>query len=63
MPKAFLSYTPIKPATHQLLPKTSSGNRYELGEYCSNADHGMSGVAGGEAMICVHNYGWRSEPE
>ena len=45
-------------------PKTSSGNCYEPGEYCSTADHGMSGVAGdGEAIVCENNNGWRWEPE
>ena len=45
-------------------PKTSSGNCYEPGEYCSNADHGMSGVAGdGEAITCENRNGWRWEPE
>jgi hypothetical protein len=44
-------------------PKTSSGNCYEAGEYCSNADHGMTGVAGnGEPIICENNNGWRWEP-
>jgi cardiolipin synthase A/B len=44
-------------------PTTSSGNCYEPGEYCSNADHGMSGVAGdGEAIVCEDNNGWRWEP-
>ncbi len=45
-------------------PKTSSGNCYEPGEYCSNADHGMSGVAGdGEAIVCENKDGWRWEPK
>jgi cardiolipin synthase A/B len=45
-------------------PKTSSGNCYEPGEYCSNADHGTSGIAGdGEAIICENNNGWRWEPK
>jgi hypothetical protein len=45
-------------------PKTSSSNCYEPGEYCSSADHGMSGVAGdGEAIVCENNNGWRWEPE
>jgi len=44
-------------------PKTSSGNCYEPGEYCSTADHGMTGVAGnGEPIICEDNNGWRWEP-
>ncbi len=44
-------------------PKTSSGNCYEPGEYCSNAEHGMSGVAGdGEAIVCEDDNGWRWEP-
>ncbi len=45
-------------------PTTSAGNCYEPGEYCSNADHGMSGVAGdGEAIVCEDNNGWRWEPK
>jgi hypothetical protein len=44
-------------------PKSSSGNCYEAGEYCSSADHGMTGVAGdGESIICEDNNGWRWEP-
>jgi hypothetical protein len=44
-------------------PLASSGNCYEPGEFCSNADHGMSGVAGnGEPIICTDNNGWRWEP-
>jgi phosphatidylserine/phosphatidylglycerophosphate/cardiolipin synthase-like enzyme len=45
-------------------PKTHSGNCYEPGEYCSDADHGMSGIAGdGEAIVCENNDGWRWEPK
>ena len=45
-------------------PLTSTGKCYEPGEYCSNADHGMSGVAGdGEAIVCENNNGWRWEPQ
>jgi hypothetical protein len=37
---------------------------YEPGELCSNADHGMTGIAGnGEAIICENKNGWRWEPE
>jgi len=44
-------------------PTTSSGNCYSAGEFCSNADHGVSGVAGnGEAITCEDNNGWRWEP-
>jgi hypothetical protein len=44
-------------------PTTSSGNCYEPGEFCSTADHGMTGVAGnGERIICEDNNGWRWEP-
>jgi hypothetical protein len=44
-------------------PKTASGNCYEPGEFCSTADHGMTGVAGdGEAIACEDNNGWRWEP-
>lgn len=44
-------------------PKTSSGNCYEPGEYCSTADRGVTGVAGnGEPIVCENNNGWRWEP-
>ena len=44
-------------------PLTNSGNCYEPGEYCRDADHGASGVAGdGEAITCQDNNGWRWEP-
>src|SRR5579862_2975923 len=44
-------------------PLTDSGHCYEPGEYCRNADHGVSGVAGdGENIICEDNDGWRWEP-
>jgi hypothetical protein len=44
-------------------PLTNSGNCYEPGEYCRNADHAAHGVAGnGEAIVCTDNNGWRWEP-
>jgi hypothetical protein len=44
-------------------PLDSEGNCYEPGEYCPDADHGLSGIAGdGEAIICENNDGWRWEP-
>lgn len=44
-------------------PLSDEGTCYEPGEYCRDADHGMSGVAGdGEAIICADNDGWRWEP-
>lgn len=44
-------------------PIASSGNCYEPGEFCPQADAGMSGVAGdGEAIICENNNGLRWEP-
>jgi cardiolipin synthase A/B len=43
-------------------PRTSSGHCYEAGEYCSEAEHGMSGIAGdGEAIVCENRDGWRWE--
>jgi phosphatidylserine/phosphatidylglycerophosphate/cardiolipin synthase-like enzyme len=53
------------PTPTSCYPKTSSGNCYKPGEYCSNADHGMSGVAGdGEAIVCEDdNNRWRWEPK
>jgi Bacterial Ig-like domain (group 3) len=44
-------------------PRSSAGNCYEPGEYCSDADHGLTGVAGdGETIKCEDNNGWRWEP-
>lgn len=44
-------------------PKTSSGNCYEPGEFCPEADAGMRGITGnGEAIICEDNNGLRWEP-
>lgn len=54
------SSAPPSPACY---PLSSSGHCYEPGEFCSDADHGQSGVAGdGEAIICEDNNGWRWEP-
>ena len=51
------------PSTASCYPLTSSGHCYEPGEFCSDADHGMRGVAGdGESIICTDNNGWRWEP-
>ena len=63
-PGAPPSSTPAAPATAASChPLTNGGNCYEPGEYCRNADHGMSGIAGdGEAIICEDNNGWRWEP-
>jgi cardiolipin synthase len=66
-PKPKPTPTPTPPPTSTSTschPTTASGNCYEPGEYCSNADHGMSGVAGdGEAIVCENNNGWRWEPQ
>jgi uncharacterized protein YkwD len=44
-------------------PLSNEGTCYEPGEYCRNADHGVSGMAGdGEAITCEYNNGWRWEP-
>lgn len=62
-PKATPPPEPTQTST-DCSPKTSSGNCYEPGEYCSVADHGMTGVAGnGEPIICENNNGWRWEPK
>jgi hypothetical protein len=43
-------------------PTTSSGNCYRAGEYCSKADHGMTGTdANGDTIKCEDNNGWRWE--
>ena len=61
-----LPFSPLPspaPAPTDCHPLTSSGNCYEPGEFCSTADHGVTGVAGdGEAIICEDNGGWRWEP-
>jgi cardiolipin synthase len=52
--------TPTPSTCH---PRSSSGNCYEPGERCSDADHGATGVAGdGEAIVCQDRNGWRWEP-
>jgi hypothetical protein len=54
---------PPPPPPSGCYPKTSSGNCYEPGEFCPEADAGMRGVAGdGEAIICENNNGLRWEP-
>jgi hypothetical protein len=54
---------PSAPPSPACQPLSSSGNCYEPGEFCSDADHGLSGVAGnGEAITCEDNDGWRWEP-
>jgi hypothetical protein len=54
---------PAAPTSAACYPLSSSGNCYEPGEFCSDADHGEPGVAGdGEAITCEDNNGWRWEP-
>ena len=44
-------------------PLSDEGTCYQPGEYCRDADHGASGVAGdGQAITCEDNDGWRWEP-
>ncbi len=58
-PKPKPQPTPAPSGCH---PRTSSGNCYEPGEFCSDADHGTAGVAGdGEPIICENKDGWRWE--
>jgi hypothetical protein len=55
--------SPSPPAPTGCHPTTPSGHCYEPGEFCSVAEHGMSGVAGdGTPIACVDNDGWRWEP-
>jgi hypothetical protein len=55
--------TPPPPPPPACYPLDSEGNCYEPGEYCPDADHGLSGIAGdGEAIVCEDNDGWRWEP-
>jgi len=51
------------PSAASCHPTAASGNCYKPGEFCSLADHGMTGVAGdGERIVCQDNNGWRWEP-
>ena len=60
-PRAAAPPTSAAPASCH--PLTNAGNCYEPGEYCRDADHGASGVAGdGKAITCEDNDGWRWEP-
>lgn len=55
---------PATPTPTSCHPLASSGNCYEPGEYCSDADHGLTGVAGdSKAIVCADNDGWRWEPQ
>jgi hypothetical protein len=43
-------------------PLSNEGTCYEPGEFCRNADHGVTGVAGdGKTITCEDNDGWRWE--
>jgi hypothetical protein len=54
---------PASAAPASCHPLTNGSKCYEPGEYCRNADHGASGVAGdGKAITCENNDGWRWEP-
>ncbi len=58
---AAVAPAPTTPA--DCYPISDEGTCYEPGEYCRDADHGTSGVAGdGEAITCEDNDGWRWEP-
>jgi hypothetical protein len=44
-------------------PLSDEDTCYKPGEYCRDADHGASGIAGdGKAITCKDNDGWRWEP-
>jgi hypothetical protein len=48
------------PSTAACYPTTSAGNCYQTGEFCPNADHGMSGIAeNGDSIVCENDNGWR----
>lgn len=48
------------PSTAACYPTTAAGNCYQAGEFCSDADHGMSGIAeNGDAIVCENDNGWR----
>ncbi|WP_157436188.1 hypothetical protein [Actinospica robiniae] len=53
--------TAQKPSCH---PLSSTNHCYKPGQFCSNADHGMSGIdEEGDPIKCVDNNGWRWEAE
>lgn len=55
--------SPAAAAPAGCYPLSNAGTCYEPGEYCRNADHEVSGMAGdGEAITCEDNNGWRWEP-
>jgi phosphatidylserine/phosphatidylglycerophosphate/cardiolipin synthase-like enzyme len=63
-PKPRPTPSPPTRSPNRCYPRSSSGRCYEPGEYCSNADHGKSGVAGnGEPIVCEDHHGWRWEPK
>lgn len=54
---------PASTAPASCYPLSNEGTCYEPGEFCRNADHGKTGVAGdGKAIKCEDNDGWRWEP-
>jgi hypothetical protein len=54
---------PVAEAAAGCYPESDEGACYEPGEFCSDADHGMTGVAGdGETVVCEDADGWRWEP-
>jgi hypothetical protein len=54
---------PASPASAGCQPLSDEGTCYEPGEFCSDSDHGATGVAGdGEQIVCQDNDGWRWEP-
>lgn len=55
--------TPVAATSAGCHPLSDEGTCYEPGEYCRDADHGASGIAGdGKAITCEDNDGWRWEP-
>jgi hypothetical protein len=55
--------TPAPAAPPSCYPLSNSGTCYRAGEFCRNSDHGATGrTAGGEAIVCRNNNGWRWEP-
>jgi hypothetical protein len=54
---------PTTAAAPSCTPIDDEGGCYEPGEYCSDSDHGATGVAGdGKTITCEDNDGWRWEP-
>lgn len=61
-PTTYSSTTAATGSSTSCYPLSDEGGCYEPGEYCSDADHDDSGIAGdGKSITCEDNDGWRWE--